>query len=102
MRMFSFGHLGDGNIHFNPLQATNRPADSKDADLARVNRIVHDLVVSLGGSISAEHGIGRLRREELRHYKSAVELEMMALLKRAFDPLNIMNPGKVIPDGLLS
>lgn len=102
MRMFSFGHLGDGNIHFNPLQAGNRPPDSKDADLMRVNRIVHDLVVSFGGSISAEHGIGRLRREELRHYKSPVELAMMATLKRAFDPHNIMNPGKVIPDELLS
>jgi len=63
-----------------------------------VNRIVHDLVASFGGSISAEHGIGRLRREELRHYKSPVEIEMMATLKRAFDPRNIMNPGKVIPD----
>ena len=98
IRMFSFGHLGDGNIHFNPLQAADRPANSKDADLARVNRIVHDLVASFGGSISAEHGIGRLRREELRHYKSPVEIEMMATLKRAFDPCNIMNPGKVIPD----
>jgi FAD/FMN-containing dehydrogenase len=102
IRMFSFGHLGDGNIHFNPLSASDRPANSKAADLASVNRIVHDLVVSFGGSISAEHGIGRLRREELRHYKSAVELEMMAALKRAFDPQNIMNPGKVIPDGLLA
>jgi FAD/FMN-containing dehydrogenase len=101
MRMFSFGHLGDGNIHFNPLQAGNRPPNSKDADLVRVNRIVHDLVVSFSGSISAEHGIGRLRREELRHYKSSIELEMMATLKRAFDPRNIMNPGKVIPDELL-
>ena len=101
MRMFSFGHLGDGNIHFNPLQAADRPVNATASDLQRVNRIVHDLVVSLGGSISAEHGIGRLRREELRHYKSATELAMMAILKRAFDPDNIMNPGKVIPGDLL-
>ncbi len=101
IRMFSFGHLGDGNIHFNPLQALGRES-AKEEDLLRVNRIVHDLVVALSGSISAEHGIGRLRREELRHYKSPVELAMMANLKRAFDPNNIMNPGKVIPDGLLS
>jgi len=101
IRMFSFGHLGDGNIHFNPLQAADRTPGSKDSDLERVNRIVHDLVVSLGGSISAEHGIGRLRREELRRYKSSVELEMMARLKRALDPDNIVNPGKVIPDDLL-
>lgn len=101
IRMFSFGHLGDGNIHFNPLQAPGREA-TKDDDLLQVNRIVHDLVVALGGSISAEHGIGRLRREELRRYKSPVELAMMASIKRTFDPNNIMNPGKVIPDGLLS
>ena len=92
--MFSFGHLGDGNIHFNPLHSKARPP--RPDDLARVNRIVHDLVVAFGGSISAEHGVGRLRRDELIRYKSETELQMMAALKRTFDPANIMNPNKVL------
>jgi len=62
-----------------------------------VNRIVHDIVIELGGSISAEHGIGRLRREENEHYKSAVEFDLMRKVKHAIDPKGIMNPGKVIP-----
>jgi FAD/FMN-containing dehydrogenase len=61
-----------------------------------VNQIVHDLVHELGGSISAEHGIGQLKREELRRYKSPIEMGMMRALKRTFDPLGLMNPGKVV------
>ena len=61
-----------------------------------VIRIVHDIVDALGGSISAEHGIGQLKRGELAHYKSAVEMEMMRAIKRTFDPLGLMNPGKVL------
>jgi FAD/FMN-containing dehydrogenase len=98
IRMFAFGHLGDGNIHFNPLRGD---ANAPELDLAAVNRIVHDLVVGFGGSISAEHGVGRLRREELLRYKSETELQMMAAVKRAFDPANLMNPGKVIPERFL-
>jgi FAD/FMN-containing dehydrogenase len=97
MRSFAFGHLGDGNIHFNPLQADDGPADEWRSRLTDVNRIVHDIVMQLGGSITAEHGIGRLRIEEIDRYKSDVELEMMATLKKAFDPMNLLNPGKVIP-----
>ena len=63
---------------------------------SQVNRIVHDIVHDLGGSISAEHGIGQLKREELQRYKSAVELDMMRAVKRALDPQGIMNPGKVL------
>lgn len=97
MRSFVFGHLGDGNIHFNPLQAEGASQDEWRSRLAEVNKIVHDVVVRLGGSITAEHGIGRLRIEEIERYKSDVELEMMATLKKAFDPMNLLNPGKVIP-----
>jgi FAD/FMN-containing dehydrogenase len=100
LRMFTFGHLGDGNLHFNPLTAEGTAAAS--GDLQTVNTAVHDLVSALGGSISAEHGIGRLRREELLRYKSTVELSMMAALKAAFDPQNIMNPGKVLAPSLLT
>jgi FAD/FMN-containing dehydrogenase len=96
VRVVAFGHLGDGNVHFN-LQCP-RDAD-RGAFLAhwgRFNRIVHDLVDEMRGSIAAEHGIGRLKREELARYKSPVELELMRTLKRALDPHGIMNPGRVI------
>jgi FAD/FMN-containing dehydrogenase len=91
-RPVSFGHLGDGNLHFNPFAP---PGGGRDEDLARANRIVHDLVTELGGSISAEHGIGRLRREELLRYKSPVELRLMQSIKHTLDPLNLFNPGKI-------
>jgi D-lactate dehydrogenase (cytochrome) len=60
------------------------------------NRIVHDIAVGLNGSISAEHGIGRLKRDELAHYKPAIEIELMRRIKRAIDPEGIMNPGKIL------
>ena len=93
-----FGHIGDGNIHYNVTQPVG--AD-KQAYLARwyeLNEAVHDIVVAMGGSISAEHGIGRLKRGELAHYKSPVALDLMRRIKDAFDPNDIMNPGKVVPD----
>ena len=62
----------------------------------KVNEIVHDLVHALGGSISAEHGIGQLKREEILRYKSPLEMEMMRAIKRTFDPQGLMNPGKVL------
>lgn len=86
-----FGHLGDGNLHYN----CGIPAQGL-ANSEAINKIVYDHVDEFGGSISAEHGIGQLRREELTHRKSAVALEMMRQLKRALDPHNLMNPGKVI------
>jgi FAD/FMN-containing dehydrogenase len=61
-----------------------------------VNRIVYDAVAALGGSISAEHGLGQLKRDEIHRHKSALELELMATLKKALDPQGLMNPGKVI------
>jgi FAD/FMN-containing dehydrogenase len=95
-RVVAFGHIGDGNIHFNPLQPAGM---DKAAFLARwddVTRAVHDLTHALGGSISAEHGVGRLKREEIRRYKAPVEIELMAALKRALDPDGILNPGKLL------
>lgn len=96
VRIVCFGHLGDGNLHYNqskPLAQDNAGFIAQTAD---VNRIVHDLVHELGGSISAEHGLGQLKREEILRYKSAVEMDMMRAIKRALDPRGLMNPGKVL------
>jgi FAD/FMN-containing dehydrogenase len=91
-----YGHMGDGNIHFNVSQ----PVDADKADfLARwdeMNDAVDSIVVDLGGSISAEHGIGRLKRHLLPHVKSPLELDMMRRIKTAFDPRGILNPGRVL------
>jgi FAD/FMN-containing dehydrogenase len=95
-RIVAFGHIGDGNLHYNLSKADaleNRDFIARTPD---INRVVHDLVDALGGSISAEHGLGQLKREEITLYRSEVELEMMRALKRAFDPQGLMNPGKVI------
>lgn len=95
-RSVAFGHIGDGNVHYNPLQPDG--AD-KQAFLARwqdVAVVVHDIVHSMGGSISAEHGLGRLKRDEIERYKSAVEIGMMRGIKQTFDPNGIMNPGKLL------
>jgi FAD/FMN-containing dehydrogenase len=87
---FCFGHVGDGNLHYNvgPSELLAR----REA----VNRVVYEAVAALGGSISAEHGLGQLKREEIVHHKPPLELELMRTLKRALDPKGIMNPGKVI------
>ena len=96
LRFVVFGHLGDGNLHYNlsAPEGTAASAFMGNEDVA--NRIVYDLVAAAGGSISAEHGIGQLKRGELRRYKPAVEIELMARVKAAFDPEGIMNPGKVL------
>lgn len=93
----TFGHVGDGNLHYNPIEPPDWDAAAWVAETERVNRLVHDIVAELGGSITAEHGVGRLRLAELARYKSPVELDLMRRLKRAFDPAGILNPGKVIP-----
>jgi FAD/FMN-containing dehydrogenase len=96
IRPVPFGHMGDGNIHFNLSQP---PAMDAKAFLARapeMHAIVHGIVAELGGSISAEHGIGRYKRELLKSVKSEIELDLMRRIKRAFDPNNILNPGRVI------
>lgn len=96
VRHFAFGHVGDGNIHYNPIA----PLGWSAADLAphrvQINQVVHDIVARYGGSISAEHGIGQLRAAELRNRKSDVEYDMMRTLKASFDPFALMNPGKVL------
>ena len=91
-----FGHLGDGNAHFNITQPAGMDRTDFLSQWADVNRRIHDITHSLGGSISAEHGLGRLKRDEVLRYKSDTEMDMMRSLKRALDPKNIMNPGKVI------
>jgi FAD/FMN-containing dehydrogenase len=94
--IINFGHLGDGNLHFNVMiPLTSSYEEVKQATL-QLNRLVHDLVTEKQGSISAEHGVGQLRRDELRHYKSPLEMELMLRIKQAFDPNLIMNPGKLL------
>ena len=96
LRIVAFGHIGDGNLHYNQSQAAAGLNAAFLAAQPAVNRIVHDLVDELGGSISAEHGIGRLKRDELLRYKSPVEIEMMRAIKHVLDPQGLMNPGKVL------
>ncbi len=96
IRPVPFGHLGDGNIHFNFSQPVGMDRKAFMANAAEVHRIVHEIVTEMGGSIAAEHGIGRYKRELLKGVKSEVELQMMRKLKRTFDPNNILNPGRVI------
>jgi FAD/FMN-containing dehydrogenase len=96
VRVLAFGHLGDGNIHFNLCQPREMVAADFLAMTGEFNRLVHDIVARYAGSISAEHGIGQLRREEIRRYKPPVELDLMAKVKAALDPKGLMNPGKVI------
>ncbi len=95
-RPVPFGHVGDGNIHFNVTQPIGADKTAYLAGWGKMNRLVHDLVVGLNGSIAAEHGIGQLKVAELAHYKDPIELDLMRRVKRAIDPNNLMNPGKVI------
>jgi FAD/FMN-containing dehydrogenase len=96
VRIVAFGHLGDGNLHYNLSRAEAEANDAFVAHTPEANRIVHDLVHELGGSISAEHGLGQLKREEIARYKSEVELDLMRKVKAALDPRELMNPGKVL------
>ncbi|HTY03206.1 MAG TPA: FAD-binding oxidoreductase [Rhodocyclaceae bacterium] len=96
VRVVCFGHLGDGNLHYNQSKPQAQDNAGFIAQTASVNRVVHDLVAELGGSISAEHGLGQLKRDEILRYKSDVEMDMMRAVKRALDPKGLMNPGKVI------
>jgi FAD/FMN-containing dehydrogenase len=95
-RPVPFGHVGDGNVHFNVSQPVGMDKAAYIAQWEAMNRIVHDMVVGMNGSISAEHGIGMLKVDEMKHYKDPVELDLMRKLKRALDPANLMNPGKVV------
>jgi FAD/FMN-containing dehydrogenase len=88
--IFCFGHVGDGNLHYNV------GPKALMAERARVNEIVYNVVREMGGSISAEHGLGQLKRQDVLVQKSALEMELMRAVKRALDPAGLMNPGKVI------
>jgi D-lactate dehydrogenase (cytochrome) len=96
IRPVPFGHVGDGNIHFNLTQPKGADTAAFMAEYPRMNRLVHDMVEAMGGTFSAEHGIGRLKIEEMARYRSAVELDLMRAVKATLDPKGIMNPGKVI------
>ena len=95
-RLCPFGHIGDGNIHFNISQ----PKKSQKNDFLKkrkeINKIVYDIVMGLNGSISAEHGIGILKTKELKNYRSPEEIELMLKIKKAIDPKGIMNPNKIL------
>jgi FAD/FMN-containing dehydrogenase len=95
-RPVPFGHLGDGNIHYNVSQPVSMDRTVFLANWEALNAAVHEIVLDLDGSISAEHGIGRLKRDLLPHAKQEVEIELMRKIKQAFDPNNILNPGKLI------
>lgn len=98
IRLVCYGHVGDGNLHFN----LSKPPDSENADFraqaGRIGRIVYDVVAQFTGSISAEHGLGQSKRQDIVHYKSGLELELMRSIKALLDPKAIINPGKVLPD----
>ncbi|MDC0057387.1 FAD-binding oxidoreductase [Alphaproteobacteria bacterium] len=93
-RIYSFGHLGDGNIHFNMIEPINYKDNFNDVR-SEIYGIVNDLVEGFGGSFSAEHGIGMIKKKSLDKYKSANELDLMKKIKNAIDPNNILNPGKI-------
>lgn len=95
-RINCFGHLGDGNLHYNVFPAKGRSRDSYRAQREAVKKAVHDLVHDFGGSVSAEHGIGRLKVGDLETYSDPAKLAMMRAIKDALDPRGILNPGAVL------
>jgi FAD/FMN-containing dehydrogenase len=95
-RSVPFGHVGDGNIHFNVNQPVGADTEEYLAQWDKLNEVVHDIVLSMDGSISAEHGIGTFKREELSRVKSPIELDLMRRVKAALDPRGLLNPGKVL------
>jgi len=96
-RVNCFGHLGDGNLHYNVFPSLGKTRADHEADRGRVKELVHDLAHQMGGSVSAEHGIGRLKVDDLQRYGDPVKLQMMRAVKNALDPQGIMNPGAVLP-----
>jgi D-lactate dehydrogenase (cytochrome) len=96
VRMVTFGHLGDGNLHYNVAHPEGGDLQAFVARTDAVNALVHDSVSRFGGSISAEHGLGQYKRDEILRYKAPLEMQLMRAIKQALDPLGIMNPGKVL------
>lgn len=98
-RMVVYGHVGDGNVHFNPLRPANMTPEAYLNQYGdSITQIVDQAAMELHGSISAEHGVGTAKRDELLNVRSQVELEIGWRVKRALDPLNLLNPGKVLPE----
>jgi len=97
LRVNCFGHLGDGNLHYNVFPAAGRRREDYDPVQGAVKAAVHDLVASMGGSIAAEHGVGRVKAADLVRYADPVKLDAMRAIKAALDPLGILNPGAVLP-----
>ncbi|MDB5488353.1 MAG: Hydroxyacid dehydrogenase, partial [Reyranella sp.] len=95
-RPVTFGHVGDGNLHFNCQAPAGWDKARFMPHAHAVSSAIYDLVVGYGGSISAEHGIGLLKVDELAHYRSMIEIDTMRTIKRALDPQNLMNPGKIV------
>ncbi|WP_275789312.1 FAD-binding oxidoreductase [Pararhizobium gei] len=95
-RICAFGHMGDGNIHYNISQPVGADIQAFIGRWREINAIVHGIVLAYNGSISAEHGIGQLKRDELAQVRSPIEIDLMQRIKHAFDPAGIMNPGKVL------
>ena len=95
-RMVTFGHLGDGNLHYNVSAPLNQSDEAFLALQPAINKVVYDSVMQFNGSISAEHGLGALKAREITFYKNPIELNLMRSIKSALDPFNIMNPGKVL------
>lgn len=95
-RINCFGHLGDGNLHYNVFPPPGHTRADHEAERSAIKRLVHDLVHALGGSVSAEHGVGRLKVEDLEHYGDPVALALMRRIKAVLDPAGIMNPGAVL------
>jgi len=96
VRVVPFGHMGDGNIHFNLSQPLGEDRQTFLARTEHIEEVIHDIAVALDGSFSAEHGVGLLKKGELARYKSPVEIDLMRRIKQAFDPDDVMNPGKVL------
>jgi FAD/FMN-containing dehydrogenase len=96
VRMVTFGHLGDGNLHYNVAPPAGSDEDAFMARAGEVSRMVYDSAARFSGSISAEHGLGQYKRDEILRYKSPLEMELMRRIKAALDPQGIMNPGKVL------
>ena len=97
-RVNCFGHLGDGNLHYNVFPPGDRSRDEFEADRSRIKETVHDLVHALGGSVAAEHGVGRLKVGDLERYADPARLAAMRAVKSVLDPAGIMNPGAVLRD----
>ena len=95
IRINCFGHLGDGNLHFNVFPAKGKHKDDYKDQRAGFSRLVHDLVHTHDGSFSAEHGVGRLKTADLERYGDPVKLQMMRAVKTTLDPAGIMNPGVI-------